>query len=104
MENYGRLFDPKEHVEEDARTWMSIGQFERIPSDGDDLHMNILMNYSYGNLGLDGDHHVWVEVALKAVELPYESEGIPFPEGFEYLGVVPAFSHLLSDPVISQDN
>ena len=78
-------------------------KFERIPSDGDDLHVRVTMQYDASQATVElYVHEISVKVAFKAVEPPYESVGLTVPDYHaEHLDQVPTFSHLLGDPVIA---
>ena len=79
-------------------------KFERIPADGEDLHVKVTMQYLQTLSGaVEYLHDVTVDVAIKAVEPPYESVGLTVPTyHVDHLDQVPIFSHLLDDPVIAE--
>ena len=88
-----------------------IVELKQIPSDGEDLHVKVTMEYEQRDTsGVRYLHDISVDVAIKAATPPYDNIALPIPghrfeqelqETLDRMEYAPVFSHLLNDPVIS---
>ena len=99
-----------EGFEERIPDHLWIVELKQIPSDGEDLHVEVTMEYEQANLGsVVYLHNISVDVAIKAATPPYDNIALPIPghrfeqelqETLDQMEYAPVFSHLLNDPVM----